>query len=155
MASMSSAMLIIKDDGDDFDVYEPTIGFSYQLDENTRIDLGAGYYWQEFDSGDSNDGFLPTALADKVWPFRRGLVGITLLAGSDIDDEGVEDLGLDIYYEGAIRGEFSFTPRFSGTARVGYRWDDYPDYTPSSRTDKTFTAAAGLNTRYCAGCSSI
>jgi hypothetical protein len=132
-----------KDDGDDFDVYEPTIGFSYQLDENTRIDLGAGYYWQEFDSGDSNDGFLPTALADKVWPFRRGLVGITLLAGSDIDDEGVEDLGLSIYYEGSIRGEFSFTPRFLATARVGYRWNEYPDETPN-RTDKTITAAAGL-----------
>ncbi len=57
-------------------------------------------------------------------------MGITLLAGSDIDDEGVEDLGLDIYYEGAVRGEFSFTPRFSGTARIGYRWDDYPDETP-------------------------
>jgi len=130
-------------DGDDFEVYEPTIGFSYQLDENTRIDLGAGYYWQEFDSGDSNEGFLPTALADKVWPFRRGLVGITLLAGSDIDDEGVEDLGLNVYYEGSVRGEFAFTPRFSGTASVGYRWDDYPDETPS-RTDKTITAAAGL-----------
>jgi hypothetical protein len=135
--------LNFQDDGDDYEVYEPTIGFNYQLDENTRIELGVGYYWQEFDSGDSNDGFLPTALADKVWPFRRGLVGITLLAGSDIDDRGVEDLGYNIYYEGAVRGEFAFTPRFSGTATAGYRWDDYPDDEPS-RTDKTITATAGL-----------
>jgi len=132
-----------QNDGDDFDVYEPTIGFNYQLDENTRIELGIGYYWQEFDSGDSEDGFLPVALADKVWPFRRGLAGITILAGSDIDDEGVEDLGYNIYYEGSVRGVYSFTPRFSGNARIGYRWDDYPDEDPS-RTDKTIFATAGL-----------
>ncbi|MCB2167386.1 MAG: outer membrane beta-barrel protein [Deltaproteobacteria bacterium] len=127
----------------DYVVYEPTVGFNYQLDENTRIDIGVGWYYQDLDHGDNDDGFILTALADKVWPFRRGLVGVTLLSGTDIDNEGVEDLGFNVYYEGAVRGEFAFTPRFSGTATAGYRWDDYPDETPS-RTDKTITATAGL-----------
>ena len=124
-------------------VYEPTVGFNYQLDQNTRIDIGVGWYFQNLDDGDDDDGFLLTALADKVWPFRRGFVGLTLLAGTDIDDEGVEDLGFNQYYEAIARTEYAFTPRFSGTATAGYRWDDYPDEDPS-RTDKTITATAGL-----------
>lgn len=142
-AQYAQTYLNYEDDGVDYDVYEPTIGFNYQLDQNTRIDIGAGWYFQDFDDGNSDDGFVLTALADKVWPFRRGSVGLTLLSGTDIDDTGVEDLGLNVYYQATARGEYAFTPRFSGTARVGYRWDDYPDRKPS-RTDKTITAAAGL-----------
>ncbi len=127
----------------DYVVYQPTVGLNYQLDQNTRIDIGVGWYFQNLDRGSNDDGFILTALADKVWPFRRGLVGVTLLSGTDVADTGVENLGFNVYYEGAVRGEFAFTPRFSGTTRVGYRWDDYPDEIPS-RTDKTITAAAGL-----------
>jgi hypothetical protein len=130
-------------DSIDYEVYEPTVGFDYQLDENTRIDIGVGWYFQNLDEGDDEDGFLLTALADKVWPFRRGLVGLTLLAGTDIDDEGVEDLGFNQYYEAIARTEYAFTPRFSGIATAGYRWSDYPDEEPS-RTDKTISATAGL-----------
>lgn len=127
----------------DYDIYQPTVGFDYQLDQNTRIDIGAGWYFQNRDDGNDDDGFVLTASADKVWPFRRGLVGLTLLAGTDIDDEGVEDLGFNQYYEAITRTEYAFTPRFSGTATAGYRWDDYPDEEPS-RTDKTISATAGL-----------
>jgi len=129
--------------GDDYNVYVPTVGFSYQLDQNTRIDIAPGWYFQELDGGGSDNGFIVEASADKVWPFRTGLVGVTLLSGYNIDDQGVEDLGFQTYYEGAVRAEYSFTPRFTCNARVGYRWSDYPDRTPS-RTDKTITAAAGL-----------
>jgi hypothetical protein len=131
------------DIGDDYDVYVPTVGISYQLDENTRIDIAPGWYFQELDRGGSDNGFIVEAAADKVWPFRTGLVGVTLLSGYDIDDQGVEDLGFQTYYEGAVRGEYAFSRRFTGTARVGYRWADYPDRNPS-RTDKTITAGAGL-----------
>ena len=127
----------------DYDVYQPTVGFNYQLDQNTRIDIGVGWYFQNLDRGDNDDGFILTSSVDKVWPFKSGLVGVTLLSGTDINDAGVEDLGFTVYYDGSVRGQYAFTPRFSGNARVGYRWDDYPDDTPS-RTDKTIYAAAGL-----------
>jgi hypothetical protein len=131
-------------DGDvDYDVYRPTAGFNYQLDQNTRIDLGAGWYYQDFDDGDNKDGFFLEASADKVWPYRRGLIGLTLLSGTDVDNKGDENRGFRIYYDGSVRGDYAFTPRFSGNARVGYRWSDYPDDDPG-RTDKTILAAAGL-----------
>lgn len=130
-------------DDNDYEVYEPTAGLNYQLDQNTRIDIGAGWYYQDFDTGDSNDGFVLNALADKIWPFRRGLVGLTLISGTDIDDAGVEDLGFQRYASLAARANYAFTPRFNGNIRVGYRWDNYPDQDPE-RTDNTVFAAAGL-----------
>lgn len=130
-------------DNDDYEVYQPTAGINYQLDQNTRIDIGAGWYYQDFDNGGSDDGFVLNALADKVWPFRRGLVGVTLLSGTDVDDEGVEDLGFRRYAALTTRAQYAFTPRFNGNVSVGYRLDDYPDQDPE-RTDNTIFAAAGL-----------
>lgn len=127
----------------DFEVYQPTVGFDYQLDQNTRIDIGIGWYFQNLDEGSNDDGFVLVAEADKVWPFRRGLIGVTLISGTDIEDEGVEDLGFTVFYEGILRGEYAFSPRFTGNADIGYRWDDFPDEDPQ-RTDKTISASAGL-----------
>lgn len=129
---------------DDYHIYLPTVGFNYQLDENTRVDVGVGWYFQDKDNfDDDDDGFVMNAAVDKVWPFRRGLIGATLLSGLDIDDEGSEDLGLRRYASLSTRGEYAFTPRFSGNVNVGYRWDDYPDQTVD-RTDQTLFAGAGL-----------
>jgi uncharacterized protein (PEP-CTERM system associated) len=68
---------------------------------------------------------------------------LTLLSGTDVDNKGDENRGFRIYYDGSVRGDYAFTRRFSGNARVGYRWSDYPDDDPG-RTDKTILAAAGL-----------
>lgn len=128
----------------DYDLYKPTVGFNYQLDQNTRIEIGGGWYFQDRDRGGNEDGFVLESLADKIWPFRQGLIGVTLLSGTDIDDEGSEDLGFNVYYEGRLRGEYAFTPRFSCNATAGYRWDDYPDEEPDERTDKTMFGTVGL-----------
>ena len=127
----------------DYQVYEPTVGFNYQLDQNTRIDIGVGWYFQNFDRGEDQDGFLLNALADKVWPFRRGLVGVTLLAGTNIDNQGVVNAGFQQYYAVQTRAEYAFTPRFSSNANVGYRWNEYPDRNPNL-TEKILSAGAGL-----------
>lgn len=130
----------------DYDVYEPSVGFNYQLDQNTRIDMAFGWYFVNDDGIRGNDDdFIITATADKVWPFRRGLFGITLLSGYDIDDGGTQDLGLNIYYEAIARTNFAFTPRFSAIATLGYRYDDYPRAGVGGTEDRqTLTGTAGL-----------
>ena len=131
----------------DYDVYQPSVGLNYQYDQNTRIDIGFGWYFINNDSPlreDDND-FILTATADKVWPFRSGLFGITLLSGYTIEDQGEQDLGLNIYYEASARTEFAFTPRFSATATLGYRYDDYPRAELGQPDNyKTLTGTAGL-----------
>ena len=70
-------------------------------------------------------------------------MGITLLAALTSMTEVSRIWVIIFTMKELFRGEFAFTPRFSGTATAGYRWDDYPDDEPS-RTDKTITATAGL-----------
>lgn len=133
------------DEREDFKLYEPSVGITYDLDEDTRIDVGFGYYIQDLENGDEETGAVVNAAVDKVWRFRRGLMGVTALSGNDIDSEGTEDLGFHIYYSLQGRAEYFFTQNFSGNLFGGYRWDDYPDEEPDERTDKTITAGAGLN----------
>ena len=143
-AQYEQTLLDYKEETDEYvnyEVYQPSAGINYQLDQNTRIDIGAGWYYQDYDDGDSNEGFFLEALADKVWPYKTGLIGVTLLSGTDIDDGGTSDLGFHLYYEGRVRGEYAFTPRLVSNAIIGYRLDDYPD---SNRTDKTLFAGVGL-----------
>ena len=140
-------------DGDvDYDVYRPTAGFNYQLDQNTRIDLGAGWYYQDFDDGDNKDGFFLEASADKVWPYRRGLIGLTLLSGTDVDNKGDENRGFRIYYDGSVRGDYAFTPRFSATLESGTVGLTIRTMTPGERTKPSLLQPA-FDTRPCAGCS--
>jgi hypothetical protein len=131
----------------DYNVYAPSAGIRYQIEENALITIGFGYLWQRFEDNDiSDDQEIPFVNSEiyKTWPFRKGFV--TLLGGSGygIDDTGSEDLGLNIYYEGRATTGYNFTTRMAGDLFAGYRWDDYPDEEPA-RTDKTISAGAGVN----------
>jgi len=131
----------------DYNVYAPSAGIRYQIEENAGITIGFGYLWQRFEDNEiSDDQENPLVNSEiyKTWPFRRGFVTLLGASGYDIDDAGTEDLGLNIYYEGRATTGYNFTTRIAGDLFAGYRWDDFPDEEPD-RTDKTISAGAGLN----------
>ncbi len=130
-----------------YNVYAPSAGIGYQIEENARITIGLGYLWQRFEDNDISDdqeGFFVNSEIFKTWPFRRGFVTLLGSSGYDIADAGSEDLGLNIYYAGRATTGYNFTTRMAGDLFTGYRWDDFPDEEPD-RTDKTIGAGAGLN----------
>ena len=130
---------------EDFSLYEPTVGFTYNIDQDTRIDIGAGYYFQEFKSGDGDDGgFVVEAKADKVWRYQRGLVGLTFSSGNEVSTGTETELGLHQYYDLRGRAEYNFSKNLSGNLFAGYQWDKYPDEKPEARTDKTILTGTGL-----------
>jgi hypothetical protein len=130
----------------DVTIYEPTLGFTYLLDQNTTVTIGGGYYFQNFDNNAIKDeeGFIVDAEIFKGVLFRRGRIDFIGRSGYTINDQGVEDLGLDLYYQGQINASYSFTQNFSGILGGSYRYDDYPNNVPS-RTDKTIQANAGFS----------
>ena len=117
----------------DYNVYAPSAGIRYQIEENAQITIGFGYLWQRFEdneiSDDQESSFVNSEIY-KTWPFRRGFVTLLGASGYDIDDAGTEDLGLNIYYEGRATTGYNFTTRIVGDLFAGYRWDDYPDEEP-------------------------
>jgi hypothetical protein len=126
----------------DYVVHAPAAGIDYQLDENTSISLGGGYYIQDRDNDSNESGYFTDASILKRWPYRRGFVTLTGASGYDIDDEGEEDLGLNIYYRTTLAAGYDFTRRLSGNASISGQYNDYPD---ENRDDQTINAGTGLN----------
>jgi hypothetical protein len=129
-------------DNSDYVVHAPAAGIEYQLDENTDISIGAGYYIQDRDDDSNETGYFTESSIVKRWPYRRGFVTLTGGSGYRIDDEGEEDLGLDIYYRAGLAAGYNFTRRLSGDASIDGQYNHYPD---ENRDDQTLNAGAGLN----------
>ncbi len=130
----------------DATVYQPTIGFTYQLEQNATITFAAGYYFQEFEDAAREDDEGPIVDAEifKRFSYRRARIDLIGRSGYTIDDRGVDDLGLNIYYEAQINTSYAFTQRLSGILSGSYRYDEYPDLV-QERTDNSLRASAGLN----------
>jgi hypothetical protein len=129
----------------DLTVMLPTVGVTYQLEQNTLITIGAGYYFQTFDDPliEDQDGPIVDAQIFKTIPFRRARIDMIARSGYTINDQGVEDLNLNIFYLGDVTASYSFSPRFSGNIRGSYRYDNFPNTIPE-RTDMTIDAGAGI-----------
>jgi hypothetical protein len=130
---------------EDYQIYEPSIGFRYQYQETAYISLAGGYYIQKYDRSeeDEEEGFNINSVIYKSWEFRTGRIGLTGSSGYEIDDTGTEDLGLNIYYQARLDLLRNLSPKLAINAFGGYRYDDYPNETPE-RSDKTLNAGAGL-----------
>jgi hypothetical protein len=105
--------------------------------------IGVGYYYQDFDTSDDESGFIATSEIYKKWEFRRAYIDLLGTSGYDIDDTGVQNNGLRIYYTGRIELGYRFTQRLSSFIYSAYRHDNYPNAVPD-RTDKTLNAGLGL-----------
>jgi hypothetical protein len=126
---------------EDYSIYEPTMGIRYDFADEARIQLGAGYYIQDFETSENQEGFSITSDINKRWNFRTGYFGISGGSGYIIDDNGVVDNGLDIYYQGRIDVGYNFATSLTGAIYCDYRYDEYPDEDPE-RVEKT--ASTGL-----------
>ena len=131
-------------DDEDYRLFAPSIGFQYQIARRTDIELGAGYYIQEFDESEDEEGFYVNGDIAHEWIYRQGRIRLDGGSGYDVEDQGSEDLGLQIYYEVGLDARYNFTSRFFGELYTSYRYDDYPNRTPD-RSDQTFEAGAKVN----------
>ena len=129
---------------DDYKIYLPTIGCRFDLQNNARIDISAGYYLQDFKTADNQEGFIVTSDIYKRWNYRSGYFDISGASGYVIDDNGVEDNGLNIYYQGGVEVGYYFTSKLTGSVFGNYRYDDYPDQSPD-RTEYTTSAGIALD----------
>lgn len=132
------------DTDEDYNIYRPSIGVDITLPENAGITIDAGQYIQDFETSEDEEGFNIASSIYKRWNYRSGFIGVTGGSGYEIDDDGIEDNGLTIYYEGAVRIGYRFSPRLSSNISCSYRYDDFPNETPE-RVDQTIVASAGLD----------
>jgi hypothetical protein len=133
-----------QDTDEDYSVYEPSVGIRYDFPDNARIEIGGGYYYQDFDTSEDRKGFNVTSDISKTWVFPVWYTDISGSSGYIIDDIGVEDNGLDIYYQGRLEVGYNFAATLVGSVYGAYRYDKYPSEDPE-RVQKTAAAGAALN----------
>jgi hypothetical protein len=125
----------------DYQVYAPSVGFSYDLAIDSRISLGLGYFYQ--DNDDDADEQAPFVNADlyKLWNYQRWSARLSGLAGLDRNDFGNERLGFE-WFAGIIgNARYDFTRNFYGNVVGRFR---YSDVIGATREDSRYRVGAGL-----------
>jgi opacity protein-like surface antigen len=140
-------------DGDvdnDYMLYAPSAGFTYVVEEGLNLRLGAGYFYQDVDNDDDEEGPFGNGQIDKTWTSKRGFINLTALTGLAQNDFGADSVGLERY--AAIQGsaEYAFLRNLSGDIGGSYRYSDVVGTAEQNTDDDTgekvhrFRAGAGL-----------
>jgi hypothetical protein len=139
-------------DGDDNDymVYAPSAGFTYVVEEGLNLRMGAGYFYQDVDNDDDEQGIFGNGQIDKTWTSRRGSLTLAALTGLDQNNFGAENVGLERF--GQVQGSamYKFARTLSGDLNGSYRYSDVVGTADQDDNDDTgkkvhrFRAGAGL-----------
>jgi hypothetical protein len=138
-------------DYNDYMVYAPSAGFSYMVEKGLNLRLGAGYFYQDVDNDDNEQGIFGNGQIDKTWLFRRGLVSLAALTGLDQNEFGAENIGLEHFVTMQGSAKYEFTRTLSGDINGRYRYSDAFGAADQGADDDTgenvhrIRAGAGLN----------
>ena len=111
-------------DDNDYLVYAPSAGITYVVEEGLNLRLGGGYYYQQIDGDDDNQGFFSNSQIDKTWTYRRGSITLAALTGLDQNDFGSDNIGLERYVAGQGSANYQFTRILGGYVDGFYRYSD-------------------------------
>jgi hypothetical protein len=138
-------------------IYHPSVGFDWQVTEDSGISLGIGALFHEWDNAnkDKTDPFLDMD-AYKIFNFsRRGSLSITASSGySEAGDSsetaspgtGTESasLGFRTYYQAGAQLNYQLQKQLSSNVFSSYRLNDYQE-TGVDRKDNRLTMGGGLS----------
>ena len=127
----------------DYQIYDPSVGFTYTWGEDALLTVGVGYFYQDRETGDDESGVTIDGDISKTWRFRRSSINLTGSSGYDQSYFGSENLGFDIYYMAAVSVTHGFSRHISGDAFSSYRRDEYTE-TEDNRRDDTLEAGCGI-----------
>ena len=124
----------------DYVVYAPSAGFTYDITEDMYLRLGLGYYWQNIENDKNQENPYINGEISKTWNFQRGSVMLTGLSGLTQNDFGAQNIGFEQF--AAIRGsaDYNFTRQIIGDIGVYYRYAHSPAQTDEADVDDLDTS---------------
>ena len=138
-----------QDEGDHH-IFHPSVGFDWEVTEDSGISLGIGVLVSRWDDDspneDATDPFLDLN-AYKIWNFsRRGSFSITGSSGYGEYNEDAASLGYSIYYQAGAQLDYQLLKRLSSNLFVSYQRDEFSqNLAGGDRTDNTITLGGGLS----------
>ena len=132
-----------KGESEDYQIYNPSIGMSYTIDEGTSLSLNVGYYYRDREKSKDNSGISVNGNIGKTWRLKRGSINLTGSSGFGESYFGAESLGFNTYYQGQGTANYRLTRYLSGDISASYRTTEYLDIDPE-REDRDTNAGLGL-----------
>ena len=108
----------------DYVVHQPAIGLSYTYEESLDLKLALGYFYQDSDDGDNNEGGVIDGTIARNWRFKRGRARVDFKSGLDQNDFGAESIGLEYYASLGGSASYSFYRNLSGEIFGRIRYSD-------------------------------
>lgn len=130
----------------DYLVYAPSAGFFYQFDPQTTASLGLGWFYQQIQNAEDQQGPYVAADLNRLWDYKRWSVRTRVSSGIDSSDFSSDARGFERYGQAEIIGRYDFTREFFGDASLRYRYSDYIN-SENDVVDHRYTADAGLGYR--------
>ncbi|OGQ89480.1 MAG: hypothetical protein A2464_03290 [Deltaproteobacteria bacterium RIFOXYC2_FULL_48_10] len=127
-------------------IYHPSVGFDWEVTEDSGISLGIGVLFHEWDNAnkDKTDPFLDMD-AYKIFNFsRRGSLSVTASSGYTEADDNAASLGYTTYYQAGTRLNYQLLKQLSSNVFSSYRLNDYQE-TGVGRKDNRLTMGGGLS----------
>jgi len=108
----------------DYQVYQPSAGLIYAIERDLIFRFGLGYFYQDIDSVDNDDGVFINSEVNKSWNFKRGFIRLIGAAGLDQNNFGAQNIDLERF--GSIRtvAGYNFTRNFLADISGYYRYSD-------------------------------
>jgi hypothetical protein len=121
-------------------IYNPSIGFKYDIEKDISMSFDVGYFYSEFETQDSESG--GSGDIRLVKKYERGRINFSALGGADYSYLDSEDSGFNVYYESGISGTYQIAKHLDGNIFGSYR---NSDYSGTDREIETITAGLRLN----------
>jgi hypothetical protein len=131
---------------DDYHLYSPSAGLQYNIAEDLYLALGLGYFYQDFDEGDKEDGLYGSGELRKSWKYRRGAVTVLGAAGLDQNDFGAQRLGVERFFSLRADARYGFARDLTGNIYGNFRYSDPVNIDESGGIEdqKRYIAGAGI-----------
>ena len=119
----------------DYVVYAPSAGFTYDITKDMYLRLGLGYYKQVIENEKNQDNPFLNGEISKTWNFQRGSINLTGLSGLSQNDFGAQNIGFEQF--AAIQGaaNYNFTHQIVGDIGAYYRYAHSPAQTDEDDED--------------------
>jgi len=110
-------------DANNYNVYAPSAGFTYNITKDMYSRLGLGYFYQDIKNVTDQDNIFFNAEISKAWDYKRGSIDLTGLAGLTQNNFGAQS-NFDFQQFVAIQGSaaYDFTRKLFGDTGAFYRF---------------------------------
>ena len=131
----------------DYQIYHPTLGMRYSFADDGIFAVNAGYFVQDIDNEENEDGVTVDGNIGKSWRFKQGMFSLTGTSGYDNSQLNTENLGFNVYYGAQSSLEYNFTRNVRSSVQASYRNIDYvnPEPGETERKDDFITAGCTLS----------